>query len=82
MCRPVFCGLYQDEEELNTVEHIVCHCLRLGNLRFKWLCTQFHDRLDDIPVSGLSNINTPFMGQKSNSRRTNVWGLCEILLRF
>lgn len=37
-------------KELETDENIVCHSLRL-----KWLSTQFHDKLADIPECGLTN---------------------------
>lgn len=46
-----FCGLRQDEEELETVRH----CPKLRNLILKWLGTQFHYWLDDILDCGLGN---------------------------
>lgn len=36
-----FCRLRHDEEKLETIEHIVCYCPKLGKLRFKWLGTQY-----------------------------------------
>ncbi|KNC24727.1 hypothetical protein FF38_05433 [Lucilia cuprina] len=43
-----FCRLCEDEEELETVEHILCHCPRLQSLRLKWLAKGFHDELGDL----------------------------------
>ncbi|KAI8119285.1 hypothetical protein CVS40_9192 [Lucilia cuprina] len=51
-----FCRLCEDEEELETVEHILCHCPRLQSLRLKWLGKSFHDELGDVAGCNLGDI--------------------------
>ncbi|XP_037826889.1 uncharacterized protein LOC119614856 [Lucilia sericata] len=51
-----FCRLCEDEEELETVEHILCHCPRLQSLRLKWLGKGFHDELGDVAGCNLGDI--------------------------
>ncbi|XP_046802053.1 uncharacterized protein LOC124418763 [Lucilia cuprina] len=51
-----FCRLCEDEEELETVDHILCDCPGAQSLRRKWLGKTFHDDLVDVARCSLDHI--------------------------
>ena len=56
------CRMCEDNEEIETVEHILCHCPCLQRSRQKWLGSRFVDELDSLSEMDMSSLIGFVMG--------------------
>ena len=59
-----FCRTCDDIEELETVEHILCHCVGLQRNRLKWFGSHTLHELGEVNGKGLVNLIGFVMGIK------------------
>ena len=57
-----FCRMCDDVEELETMEHILCHCVGLQRVRLKWFGSQTLYELDEVTGKVLINLIGFVMG--------------------
>ena len=56
------CRLCEEADELESIEHILCHCPALQRRRQRWFGCQFLDELSDIREQSLDNIRGFVLG--------------------
>ena len=56
-CQPDYCRVCCDEEELETVEHLLCNCQVLSKLRFRTLGRDFFKNLNSVPRADIKALH-------------------------
>lgn len=87
------CRLFENPEELETVELILRHCPRLQNSNLGWLDSKFLSELGDVSDCGLENLSfekrwhfsaltsfiSPFYNQFIKVAILSGFGMCHVV---